>query len=189
MQIKLPICSMYGIFTYIYCIYLKKGPNVGKYSIHGAYGLGKGRHMFTSVDPTSDWRCLIWNFPCWIPMKIPLNHIKSPYMSIYTVYNIYVYTYIYAYIYTYIYTYIYIHIYIYIYIYINKCINPIDSPITVLVRRVLFGVSSPGLQDFHFIEGNLSSTEIRTRTRVETCKGGAGTGERCWWGVVKVMMV
>ena len=32
----LPICSMYGIFTYIWVIY---GANVGKYSIHGAYGL------------------------------------------------------------------------------------------------------------------------------------------------------
>ena len=32
----LPICSMYGIFTYIWVIY---GANVGKYSIHGAYGI------------------------------------------------------------------------------------------------------------------------------------------------------
>ena len=32
----LPICSMYGIFTYIST---KNGPNVGKYTIHGAYGL------------------------------------------------------------------------------------------------------------------------------------------------------
>ena len=30
-----PICSMYSIFTYIWVIY---GGNVGKYSIHGAYG-------------------------------------------------------------------------------------------------------------------------------------------------------
>ena len=30
-----PICSMYGIFTYIWIIY---GINVGKYSIHGASG-------------------------------------------------------------------------------------------------------------------------------------------------------
>ena len=30
-----PICSMYGIFTNIYPI---NEPNVGKYSIHGAYG-------------------------------------------------------------------------------------------------------------------------------------------------------
>ena len=30
-----PICSMYSIFTYIWAIY---GVNVGKYSIHGAYG-------------------------------------------------------------------------------------------------------------------------------------------------------
>ena len=34
---KLPICSMYGIFTNIYPI---NHPNVGKYTIHGAYGLG-----------------------------------------------------------------------------------------------------------------------------------------------------
>ena len=32
-----PICSMYSIFTYIWVIY---GVNVGKYSIHGAYGYG-----------------------------------------------------------------------------------------------------------------------------------------------------
>ena len=31
------ICSMYGIFTYIYP---KNHPNVGKYSIHGASGYG-----------------------------------------------------------------------------------------------------------------------------------------------------
>ena len=32
----LPISSMYGIFTYIYH---KNQPNVGKYAIHGWYGL------------------------------------------------------------------------------------------------------------------------------------------------------
>ena len=32
----LPICSMYGIFTYIWVIFRA---NVGKYSIHGSYGL------------------------------------------------------------------------------------------------------------------------------------------------------
>ena len=31
-----PIASMYGIFTYIYH---KSQPNVGKYSIHGSYGM------------------------------------------------------------------------------------------------------------------------------------------------------
>ena len=31
----IPICSMYGIFTYVWVIF---GANVGKYSIHGAYG-------------------------------------------------------------------------------------------------------------------------------------------------------
>jgi hypothetical protein len=30
-----PMCSMYGIFTYIWAIF---GVNVGKYSIHGASG-------------------------------------------------------------------------------------------------------------------------------------------------------
>ena len=34
---SVPICSMYGIFTYIWAIY---GVNVGKYSIYGAYGVG-----------------------------------------------------------------------------------------------------------------------------------------------------
>ena len=33
-----PICSMYGIFTYIWVFF---GANVGKCSIHGAYGLRK----------------------------------------------------------------------------------------------------------------------------------------------------
>ena len=35
-KIPLPICSMYGIFTYIW---LKSMVNVSKYSIHGSYGL------------------------------------------------------------------------------------------------------------------------------------------------------
>ena len=34
--IPIPICSMYGIFTYIWAIY---GVNGGKYSIHGSYGI------------------------------------------------------------------------------------------------------------------------------------------------------
>ena len=33
----IPIPSMYGIFTYIY---RKNQPNVGKYAIHGSYGIG-----------------------------------------------------------------------------------------------------------------------------------------------------
>ena len=35
-SISMPICSMYGIFTNI-CP--KNHPNVGKYTIHGAYGM------------------------------------------------------------------------------------------------------------------------------------------------------
>jgi len=37
--LNMPIGSMYGIFTYIWVIY---GENVGKYSIHGAYGVYNG---------------------------------------------------------------------------------------------------------------------------------------------------
>jgi len=33
----IPICSMYSIFTYIWVIFRV---NVGKYSIHGAFGIG-----------------------------------------------------------------------------------------------------------------------------------------------------
>ena len=33
-----PRCAMYRIFTYIWAIF---GVNVGKYSIHGAFGIGK----------------------------------------------------------------------------------------------------------------------------------------------------
>ena len=33
---RFPICSMYGIFTYVWVIFRE---NVGKYTIHGAYGL------------------------------------------------------------------------------------------------------------------------------------------------------
>ena len=36
MIIAVPKRSMYGIFTYIYHTFM---PNVGKYSIHGAYGV------------------------------------------------------------------------------------------------------------------------------------------------------
>ena len=47
MEHTVPICSMYGIFTYIWVIFRV---NVGKYSIHGAYGVG-------------DWPVLTyWNF-------------------------------------------------------------------------------------------------------------------------------
>ena len=35
-MIMIPRCSMYGIFTHIWVIFRA---NVGKYSIHGAYGI------------------------------------------------------------------------------------------------------------------------------------------------------
>ena len=34
----IPSCSIYGIFTYMFP---KNGPNVGRYSLHGAYGIEK----------------------------------------------------------------------------------------------------------------------------------------------------
>ena len=37
----LPIGSMYGVFGYIY---LKNQPNVGKYTIHGSYGLSPSKN-------------------------------------------------------------------------------------------------------------------------------------------------
>ena len=37
MLTNVPIASMYDIFTYIY---QKNQPNVGKYTIHGWYGVG-----------------------------------------------------------------------------------------------------------------------------------------------------
>ena len=43
-------CSMYGIFTYIYH---QNGPNVGKYSIHGASGyLKKSKYKYTCIIST-----------------------------------------------------------------------------------------------------------------------------------------
>ena len=45
-----PRCSMYGIFNYIYP---KNGPNVGKYSIHGASGHGFS-HGFSPAFPPSN---------------------------------------------------------------------------------------------------------------------------------------
>ena len=58
----IPICSMYGIFTYICVIF---GANVGKYSIHGAYGIrgpATSRciswHVMTSTTPKRFWTWL-----------------------------------------------------------------------------------------------------------------------------------
>ena len=61
-----PICSMYSIFTYIWVIY---GVNVGKYSIHGAYGymifidvffhgLNYSVHLHRNQWPLSAWQVL-----------------------------------------------------------------------------------------------------------------------------------
>ena len=42
----IPIGSMYGIFTYIYH---KNQPNVGKYTLHGSYGIQIGKIVFLNV--------------------------------------------------------------------------------------------------------------------------------------------
>ena len=53
--VTLPIGSMYGIFTYIWLIFMV---NVGKYSIHGSYGLEIGwfdekpKCLFGGFNPT-----------------------------------------------------------------------------------------------------------------------------------------
>ena len=44
---NIPIGSMYGIFTYIWIIY---GVNVGKYSIHGSYGIGTSELHFHKAN-------------------------------------------------------------------------------------------------------------------------------------------
>jgi hypothetical protein len=44
----IPICSMYGIFTYIWAIF---GVNVGKYSIHGASGDNNSGTQFLEKPP------------------------------------------------------------------------------------------------------------------------------------------
>ena len=41
-----PKCSVYSIFTYIWVIY---GVNVGKYSMHGAYGFGFWQNQFNAL--------------------------------------------------------------------------------------------------------------------------------------------
>ena len=58
-----PICSMYGIFTYIWVI---SRANVGKYSIHGAYGNGNFNHQlvggFSPPTPLkNDGRIVTWD--------------------------------------------------------------------------------------------------------------------------------
>ena len=47
-QVPYPIASTYGIFTYNY-IYHKNQPNVGKYTIHGWYGLYNSTQNFYNL--------------------------------------------------------------------------------------------------------------------------------------------
>ena len=54
-----PICSMYGIFTYIYP---KNHPNVGKYSIHGASGNDSSFWETQNITFTNEhrWSCFLF---------------------------------------------------------------------------------------------------------------------------------
>ena len=63
--IYIPRCSMYGIFTYIWVIFRV---NVGKYSIHGAYGI----YIFEWIPMKMDW----WpaSSPVWVIESILLDH-------------------------------------------------------------------------------------------------------------------
>ena len=53
---NVPICSIYGIFTYIYH---KSKPNVGKYSIHGAFGVYNSRSWTSASTKVIAWRYVL----------------------------------------------------------------------------------------------------------------------------------
>ena len=65
----MPRCSMYGIFSYIYP---KNHPNVGKYSIHGASGMGY-HHSFK-------WYSLYGGFLKWAYPIIQLAMMEFPWL-------------------------------------------------------------------------------------------------------------
>ena len=50
---NIPICSMYGIFNYIWAIL---GVNVGKYTIHGAYRIHSSIYLTTQIINRSSRR-------------------------------------------------------------------------------------------------------------------------------------
>ena len=60
LQYPIPIGSMYGIFTYIWVIY---GVNVGKYTIHGSYGIqyisriAYQKHVLRNGQNWDDYSC------------------------------------------------------------------------------------------------------------------------------------
>ena len=110
MSLLLPICSMYGIFTNIYP---KNLPNVGKYTIHGTYGIGEfdpchvlpwtsvdcGRgsslHSLVAMaicqrrlDVFGPWKLvtLSWVISCYIM----LYHVISCYIMLYHVISCYI---------------------------------------------------------------------------------------------------
>ena len=67
-KIALPICSMYGICTNIYPI---NEPNVGKYTIHGAYGL----YMVILIHvPTELDHVFFWNIST-IGRRWPISQV------------------------------------------------------------------------------------------------------------------
>ena len=122
-----PICSMYGIFTYICAIF---GVNVGKYSIHGAFGnclwmifpwnnrfflnchvwLPEGIYTNQASTPRSTPLLLVQSLPDLFNMSISHNHYMgvsendiyiythNTLYIIYNIHNMYVYIYIILYV-------------------------------------------------------------------------------------------
>ena len=66
-----PIGSMYCIFTYIY---LKNQPNVGKYTIHGSYG----------IWVSTDWLDDFGNFGCGCQLKLGEEPASQPFETMAT---------------------------------------------------------------------------------------------------------
>ena len=54
---NIPIGSMYGIYSYIYH---KNQPNVGKYTIHGSYGISPAKSQKETSLPII--HCLLLSF-------------------------------------------------------------------------------------------------------------------------------
>ena len=102
-QVTYPRCSMYGICTYIWASF---GVNVGKYSLHGAFGYRKcvkGR----VAKPININGCLSLLSPWWGP-RIPFLDTCFPT----SIYKAHIYIYIFIIIYIYIFIIIYVNMYI-----------------------------------------------------------------------------
>ena len=71
--IYIPIGSMYGIFVYIWLIFMV---NVGKYTIHGSYGI------YTLV-----FQSYLVRIGVWIPKQLLRRHLGVPFTPIHKVFG------------------------------------------------------------------------------------------------------